>query len=350
MTTTIPTDVEVATDDTVTDPIVTEEQNTDVDLNDDVNQPADDVPRLSDHDLMMQELGKKRNRQYGDSSETDDPDLGEVDDDDVNDDDDTMVTLKVDGEEVLKTQSEVDEAGGIVAMQKSLSGDAKLKAAAEQKKLNEKQARDTQQILADNETLKKENERLRNSAPAVTDDVELTEAEKAEAKDMTDKMFKGDAEALQSVMETMVKAKRAKPVNVPDAPPAPTTEEVAAQVEFNLSKKRAIKMFESGNPDLNTTAERRIFINDITKRVAMENDDWSPEQIMAESITRARVALNLPAPKSKEESLTERKKKKKKSADVIPQASQRRDTSKPKVKVKTKRELFEDIAAKRSHA
>jgi len=349
---TIQKDVEQqpATDQPATDQPTDKQTETNLENGD---QGDSETRQKSPHDEMMDMLAEKRSQAI--KKEQDDI----VDFDEDNNDDggfdtdqdpepDEMVTLKVNGEEIQRTREEVDEAGGVVAIQQQISGDLKLKEAARQRKANDAQLRE---IEAKKLLLIEEQNRLKElKKTEVKNQDELTEEDVKRAERMTNNLYQGDSEDIKDVMLEVVKATKSKPVAVTQevdvtAIKADVKAQVKADMLYEAERLKAVALFEKDNADLNV-GRMRTAVNDITREVAAEHEDWTLMQIMQESINIARRDFNKPKPKAAQHrDLKNKRDIKKQSSDSIKQANQRRDTSKTQPKAKT----FEQLIGRRSH-
>jgi hypothetical protein len=324
-----------------------------------------DKPLLSDSDQMRKDLAEKSRRHPKEEPTDDNPDNpGELDPEAAEvAADEEMVTLKVNGQDIQKTQAEVDAAGGVAAIQKSLAGDMKLAQAAEEKKKLEQDREEIREVIGENKQLKGQIAELTELLKQQKAAPEATPASKeeiaAKAKQITEKFFHGDAEELQVAVEEILLSANAS-VPAPAAPaPAPPVDEAAIarrvqqSIDFKAEQKEAISDFEKNHADLNTDG-RRKYVNDLTIAIGKDNPDWGPKKIITEAVTQTRKDLNLPVPaaapkKDPVQDLDSKRNKKQAAADAIPVASQRRTVPAKSNKPKTGREIFEEIESKRSH-
>jgi len=360
--TTIQQDVDIDITDTV-------KLENDLALDDDQNNPQDadmENESVSERDQIMQSMSEKRRRQNaGLSFESEDI----IENDSTPGDliepiENEMITLKVNGQDIVKTKEEVDAAGGIVAIQKSLSGDMKLaQASMERKKLDQERAdfeRAKVDINKQQIELEKATQQVRNIAEENkgASDKEIKELRKTKALKIAEALYLGDSDNIAKAVEEILES-ASRPV-VPSAPVvapvAPINEDdlvrkVATSVLKETDRKDAIKMFETEHVDLNTVG-RRKYVNQLTVDIARANPDMMPSDIVKKAVKQARLDLDIPVPKKKKPSkvdLDSKRETKRKSVDRIPIASQRGKGPQP-TKPKTKREIFEQMNSRRSHA
>jgi len=330
-------------------------------INDQESDETSEQP-VSDRDQMMKELAEKRRKQMADTL-TDQEDEGEEGDlpaGDQNDTGDELVVLKVNGQEIKKTRQEVDEAGGVAALQKQISGDIKLAQAAEERKRLEQERADLNKVIVENKQLRTELNELRTlitqqDAKGRSHTPEAAEERKKKAQNITDKFFRGDAEELQSAVEMILEAAE-RPASSPAAAP-PVNEEaiaqrVAKEIEFKQDRAKAVNWFETENQDLNTPGRRRI-VNDRTKELIATHPNWSPIRVMEEAVKVAREDLGIPKPAPHQKNpdpLEEKRNRKREVVDRLPQANQRRSAPITGSQPKTKAQIFDEIQAKRSHS
>lgn len=333
-----------------------------------VEEGADDVDELdadkpvSERDQVMAGIAEKRRLQNaGEPTDQDDPDAND-DDLDTGDDADpdlseVMVDLKVNGENIQRSQAEVDAAGGVAAIQKSISGELKLQQAAKERKDLDRDREKVQQVIGENTQLKNEIAELRTAtAQKVAAGKETASKEEiaAQAKSIAGKFFNGDVDELETAIAEMLTAGTVQaPVAAAQAAPvvdeAAISRRVAAQLTFETERKEAVALFESDHADLNTPGRRDV-VDRLTNDIMKENPSLGPKKVIAEAVTRARDTLGLPAPSAAPKNdLKAKKERKRATTDDIPVASQR---GKPPVagsQPKTKQQIFDEIEAGRSH-
>jgi hypothetical protein len=308
---------------------------------------------------MMTDMAKKRRKQNaGEPTDQDDPDAND-DDPDTGDDakpdlSKVMVDLKVNGENIQRSQTEVDAAGGVAAIQKSISGELKLQQAAQERKDLDRDREKVQQVLGENTLLRNEMERLKAVEVEKVETGKQT-ASKADiatrAKGLAEKFFLGDADELEAAIAEMLTAQVPVAAAAPTAPAfdeAAVARRVAAQLTFENERKEAVALFESDHVDLNTPG-RRGHVDRLTNEILKENPSWGPKKVIAEAVKQTRDTLGLPVPSAAPKNdLASKAERKRATTDDIPTASQR---GKPPVageKPKTKRQIFEQIEAGRS--
>ena len=319
-------------------------------------------PVLSDREQIMADMARRQREKRGTPPIEED----ELDDDHADDlpPDQTMVTLKVNGKEVQKTQAEVDAAGGIAAIQKSLSGDEKLALAAQQQKELDQEKQRIKQIEADNAQLRTEFTQLRSLVAAQTSKgtvqtPEAIAARREKAKKIAQKIFNGDAAELEEAVDNLLDS-ASQPASVNTPMPQINEDSIAKkverQIEFNADRKTALQMFEKDHADLNSIPGRKNYVDKLTLVVMKEHPDWMPSQIIEEAVNRTREDLSIPKPAAADPpppvltTLEQRRERKRASTDVIPQASQRGSVPKTDNKPKTAEQIFAEMNASRSHS
>jgi len=320
---------------------------------------------VSERDQLMQSMSEKRRRQNAglsiepeDIIENDSNSEGSADPIE-----DEMITLKINGQEIIKTKEEVDAAGGIVAIQKSLSGDMKLAQASQERKQLEQDRADFERTKAD---INRQQIELNRASQQVRDianenkgksDTEIKRLRKEKAEKIAETLYLGDSESIaKAVEEILESSSRPASTPAPVAIPVPLNEDnlvqkVANSVLKETDRKDAVKMFETEHADLNTVG-RRKYVNQLTAEIAQANPHMMPSDVVRGAVKQARVELDIPVPKKKEsvkKDLDSKRESKRKSVDRIPVATQR-GKGPQIIKPKTKREIFDQIASRRSHA
>jgi hypothetical protein len=251
---------------------------------------------------------------------------------------DELVMLKVNGREIFKPQSEVDAAGGIAALQKTISGDMKLKEAAEEKK--QIQQREQNILRKEQELFKREQQMLaKTSTPE--EDVDI----KKQAEEMAEAFFLGDSKSLTSTFEKVLAKQKPQPkqdVNTDDL-----TSKVVSEAQARLDLIDARKQFSINFKDIDSDPIKRNYANEMSKRLLNEHPNWSPAQILTESGKRTRAAIKANEPVKTELQLKEERK----AATVTrtPSSNQRGPSSQQTIKPKTAQQIFEEMQASRSH-
>jgi len=336
----------------------------DTDQDDSQNADEESAP-VSERDQIIQSMSEKRRRQNaGLSIEPENiNENASISEDPVEPVVDEVITLKVNGQDIVKTKEEVDAAGGIVAIQKSLSGDMRLAQAAKDRvKLNQDIADFERERIEFNKQQVKINEatqQVRNVAVENKDasDKEIKELRKEKALKIAETLYLGDSDNIAKAVEEILKessgpAVLPAPVVVPATPlnEADLVQRVTTSVVRQTDQQDAIKMFETEHADLNTIG-RRKYVNQLTVEIAQANPHLMPSEIVKDAVKQARLELDIPVPKKEEPvkmDLDTKRENKRRSVDRIPVASQRGKGPQPK-KPKTQKEIFEEIRSQRSH-
>ena len=259
----------------------------------------------------------------------------------------TNVELKVDGEVVIKTQEEVDAAGGVAEIQKSLTADKRLQQASEER----------QRINAEREQLRLDQEQL------LVKQQELAKIDQQEQKETLntdiEEALRAQAEATYSGdVDELVKANRKlyelqHPVQ--QVAPQPTLDkaDIDAAVKQQLeSAARSASIDEgkaafaaeyaeiSSNPELYAQANQR------TIELSKQHPDWSPRQIIMEAGSQTKSWLENLVGKT-QETVLEKQVENKRNKARLPTA-QARKAGVAEYKPKTQAEIFAEQKAARS--
>lgn len=317
---------------------------------------------VSDRDQMMQSLAERRRQQMKEITSSNDEDIH---DEDVSQDGNDLesavekeetVTLKVNGQEIVKTKEEVDAAGGVAAIQKSLSGDMKLAQAAEERKRLDQERAELEREKADlykrRQNVNQATQELQQMSQADTEEAKA--ARKKKATEIAENIFLGDTEKIQAAVEEILSASdHTKIIQAPSSQinEAAIVQRVTRSVTMENDRKNAVKMFETDNADLNTPG-RRSYVNRLTAEIAQSNPEMMPTEIVKEAVRLTREELGIPEPEKQtvvESKLEQKKTHKRKSVDNLPAANKRMKKPQATKKPKTRQEIFNDLAGNRSH-
>lgn len=313
---------------------------------------------VSERDQVMATVAEKRRKQ----NETDPDSQDENDDESGTADDvvppaDQMVDLKVNGETVQRTQVEVDAAGGVAAIQKSISGEMKLEQAAEAQKKVDREREEVRVVIGENIQLKQDIVDLKAASTQTQGKPALSKEElETKAREIAGKFFLGDQAELEIAVQELLAAGNIVPPVAAAPVAAPIDEEavanrVAKKLEFETERKEAVSMFETDHADMNTPM-RRGHVNQLTNEIMKDNPTWGPKKVITEAVKQSREGLGIPAPAAAPKPKTDLKSKKERkraTTDAIPQASQRVAAPVAKDQPKTRRQIFEEMEASRSH-
>lgn len=301
-------------------------------------------------ETRKREEAEARGEEYTPASEAD-PD---ADDDpepkpaDAPEPKDELVLLKVNGKELFKSKQEVEDAGGVAAIQKALAGDEKLNAAA----MRQQELDQRERTLQEREQRITQEEAARKKAPQVQPGPAPTSEEIAKAAEaMAEDLVLGDttkvAGALAKMMQQQQPAAQAEQQPQPPIDINQLSEKITADVQWRTELKTAQTDFARDFADVSGNPVTRQYANDQTKKIGAEHPDWTPSQILTEAGKRTRAAMGTPAPVNP---LDEKRLRKEQGTDPVPAASTRgpdpKSTTQP---VKTKAQIFDQISAGRSH-
>jgi hypothetical protein len=353
---------------TIQDEGVVEETTTEIE--DVATEETEVVGTGSPHkrDQVMDELAANR-RKLRDSGDLDgeEGDLNQ----EVEDDDDEVespraaqegvdedVNLKVDGEVVVVKQSEVDAEGGVAQIQKRLSGERKLKIAAEKKKVLDAQEIEQGQREAN---LVQREQAVDTRIKALEDRQVVSVDPPAENLDeLTDNVlsniYKGnEAEAKEALTTLVTSIQR---TTVVQGQPAVSEEKILQRAMFEIDRRDGQKEFMEKYSHL--AADKTLFemTNAETIKIENENPEWNPKEIILEAAKRTEawrlgvLAEGNESEKDKETleeaaELAERTEKKR-ANKPIPTAKTR-SKSREGFKPRTQSQIFADMKAGRSH-
>ena len=338
----------------------------DTDESSDLTTEEEAEEPISDRDQSLKEIWAKKKKlnqrehegveEPDENPEPEEAEAEEVDtenatpDETEADSNDEMVELKVNGQIIYRSKQEVEDAGGVAAIQKSIAGDIKLAQAAEERKRFETRERELNQRLAQTAARNAELEAALNGNKDLSD----SEIE-AKSKQLAEKFFMGDQEELQSAIADLLKSgkKVDKPIQPIDE--EALAEKTAKKIEFQNNRKKAQNWFNENHSDLSTNSHRRSLVNNMTIEVMNEmrqrGEEIDPMKVVEEAVTLTRERYGIPEPTAAapETHLDKKRNRKKQSVDSVPTASQRVPAP-AKQKAKSKRQIFEDLNKGRSHA
>ena len=311
-----------------------EEDKAAIDSNEDVEETTQ-IEETSEQTLtrdeMLETLAQKRKAELEEVPE----DLEELDneveeeeieedaeEEEIEEDNSDLIDLNVYGKIIQKTRSEVEEAGGVVAMQKILAADQKF-----------------QEVAAERAEL----ERLREEINKQTKAAEETEDE-TDADEIVDafieSVYAGDEDQAKETFKKALSAAKQK------TPQAIDEGRIVKETLFKLDQKQGIKDFEENFSHLSQDPHLRNMVNEATARIRNANPDESPSTIIrmaAEEVDGWVVKLA----GGKESRIEEDVARKKKIHSIKPASTrQKQETG---YKPKTQAEIFAEQRANRSH-
>lgn len=247
----------------------------------DVETAAPILPR----DKMMQELVEQQRDERGRSEHVDPPgreeEATETATDTPEESDDDLIDLKVDGKIVQKTRKEVNEAGGVAAIQKSLSADQRLEAAIEQRRKLEEQGSELEQreqSLVDREKaldrrLQELEDKIKNPpAPKVTDEQVAGLVDK-----FTSSVYSGkESDAKDALMEVITAVRSTQP----DIDVSGIVQEASALAVFESERNLGKREMKRQYPGLFENKDLLSMTNRETTKLMQQHPDWSPYDII----------------------------------------------------------------------
>ena len=313
----------------------------------------EEKPSVLERDSLMTDLAKRRKEQHAEGNIDDQDD--DIPASDIDPEasatltqtaDDDLVELKVNGQQMFRTVKEVADAGGVPAIQKQLSGDMKLKAAAVENQTLDQRKLDLderERVIAEKEA---------QPAPVVSTD-ETTPS--VDTKALAENLVLGDTEKVAGAIDSIIKATQQpgqqQPVQtVQPAQPTQAIDKDALkeEIRFDLAKDKAVEDFKKDFKDVYDHPGNKILANQETINIQKEHPDWEPSAVLTEAGKRTRAIIKSSAPELTP--LEQKRLSKQASVDQIPQAHSRGVApAETETKPKTKKQIFEQMEASRSH-
>ena len=302
---------------------------------------GEETPRL-ERDNVMAEIAKRQADQRKEE-------LGEDPDQPVSEsnaplpdkpqEEPELVPLKVSGRTIYRTQQQIDDAGGVAAIQKSIAGDIKLQDAANREKELYQREQEVQQKLRELEQRQQHSE-----APEA-----LKEASEDDLRQWAEDLTVGDVDKVASTLATVMNRSRSESPRQQIDPNA-IANQAAEITRQQIAKENALQKFAQEFADINDHQGKRQLANEHTKILMREHPDWTPSQVLTEAGKRTRADLGVTPPKKETaDPLTAKRHRKASTVDTIPQATARKVEASTDYKPKTSRQIFEDMEAARSH-
>lgn len=194
--------------------------------------------------------------------------------------------IKVDGEEIPVTQAEIDEAGGVSALQKERAAANRLRQAAEataesnkreaslaerERKIAEREA----QLASQTQTPAAQQD-PNTQQPSDTDaDADL----EATAKDLATKIYSGEEDQAEEAILSILQRKEAngQPTTNID------TESLKAEVKWGIEQDLGNEEFAEKYPRLNSNPTLLKLVNEETKKIVREHPEYGPRKIILDA-------------------------------------------------------------------
>ncbi len=282
-------------------------------------------------DTMMDSIYAKGREVYSsDEQEVSEEETEETEETVETNEEPEMVELKIDGEIVMKSASEVEAEGGVSTYQKTLAADKRFKEAAAEKAILTTMRTDLQR-----ERL--EIEELKNVV------VEHPEISDEETDEFITNIYSGDEDKARTAFKNVISKIRSTPQQKTQEPV--NTQDVIDGAVYQLDRKNGIKQFEKDFKNLNTDPKLKAMVNDATARISNENPNKEPSVIIMEAAKEVNDWVNSFTP---QEGILEDQLDRKKKIKTIKTAKTRmkKETG---YKPKTQAEIFAETKASRSH-
>lgn len=306
--------------------MTTNPQAIQTDATDATTTPNQEKP-VSPRDQAMQEILDKRKAEL--APEPAEETTAGVDETTVKVED-QLVELKVNGRQVWKSKQEVEDAGGIAAIQKRLAAEDIMAQAAREKQ-------ELAQQKAELERLKRAWDQEKTKVVEPKKETNVRDM----ARSIVERIFSGDEEEAENAIADILSAQQPQPAISLD--PQTVAQEAARQARWGIDLETAQERFETdfadiaGNPDLRNMADQK------TVEIMAQNPDWLPSKVIAEAGKQVREFVKSINPAADPLAARDLEKKK---LDLAPKTSARAP-GKPETKPKTKEELFAEIQASR---
>ena len=271
---------------------------------------------------------------------------------------DQDVTLKIDGEPVVVKQSEVDADGGVAQIQKRLSGEKRLKIAAEKKKLLDEQ--EIKQGEREANLVRRE-QAVDSRIKALEDRQVVAVDPPAENLDeLTDNVltniYKGNEKEAKEALTTLVTS--IQRTTVVQGQPAVNEDKILERAMFEIDRRDGQKAFMKDYAHLYNDPTLFDMTNAETDKIVNQHPDWNPKEVILEAAKRTeawRVGVLAEGNESEEDKETldtaadlEKRNEKKRLNKPLPTAKTR-SKSREGFKPRTKMQIFEQLKADRAH-
>lgn len=246
---------------------------------------------------------------------------------------DHLVELKVNGRQVWKSKQEVEDAGGVAAIQKQLAAEDNMA----------QSSRERQQLAQQKADLARERQEWEQEKSKVVEPKKETNVRDM-ARSIVERIFSGNEDdAEEAVVELLSVKQPEQPVPAISLNPQTIAQEAARQARWGIDLETAQEKFEEDFSDIATNPDLRNMADQKTVEIMAQNPHWLPSKVIAEAGKQVREFVKSINPAV--DPLAARNLEKQK-LDIAPKTSVRAP-GKPEVKPKTQEELFAEIRKSR---
>jgi hypothetical protein len=228
------------------------------------------------------------------------------------------VDLNVYGQIIRKTKAEVDAAGGVVALQKTLAADKKFEEVAKER--------------AELERLREELESQRQEPVEKVDPDEIVDA-------FIESVYSGDEDQAKETFKKALSAMKPEAKKIDEG-------RIVKETLFRLDQENGIKDFEQNFSHLSTDPHLRAMVNEATARIRAAAPDKSPSSIIREAAEEVDEWVQRLGG-AKESPVADQVERKRSIKNV--KSASTRQKQEVGYKPKTQAEIFADLRNSRSH-
>lgn len=250
-------------------------------VDDNVNpEPVEEKKPVSQRDqVFAAAAAKRREEELGAADDAPEPETG-----DTPPAEDDMVELKVDGEVIKKTRQEVEDAGGVAAIQKHLTVERRMAIQAEERKRLEARERELQQREAAIERRRRELEALQAKETGKTSK-EKEASDRELIRRAVEDIYDGDSDkatdALAQAIESEISKRRGQGETINKA-------DIVKEVRWQMEHEEVVETFPEKFEDIANNPTLFQMTDQETIRVMREHPDWTPRKVIHEAATRVR--------------------------------------------------------------
>lgn len=194
-------------------------------------------------------------------------------------------TIKVDGEVIPVSQEEIDEAGGITALQKERAAANRLREAAATKKENDQRDLNLQQ--REERIAQREAELAAGKTitpqPSTKDADGKTPSERARA--LVEALYSADEDRAAAAIEEIMARDESPATPIDYDAIANRASELAA---WKSEKQNGNAVFARDYPELHKNERLKSMVNEETIRLNAEHPDWGPQRIITAAADKVR--------------------------------------------------------------